>query len=398
MRKGLLSKPAGWVDTMGERMGRLLPKNMKASPSPPASQNSWQESDSRYTPPEASEPIQIKESSQESRFGSRRFKEMDTSGIEEPDTSSLGAFLYNLLSCTQKRAQGGDEKGLGGGDYAMAPVPVGSFIENEHDVLQSPRIQKVTDEEEIDEEEAKNAKGDFYDSDWLLVDEHVKAIIRPQPEQEHEQDHEPEAAPCSPAPFRQPLRSPFLRLPSMSDTSSLLTEDIRSFLHPALPTLAKGRQWVLLYSTEKHGISLLTLYRNSNLMSGPCLLVAGDREGAIFGGLMTAPLLPTPKKKYQGTSESFVFTNVGGEPAVFHSTGMNRYFVLATKDALAFGGGSHFALHVDAELLNGSSGTCETYGSSCLAHSEEFILKNVELWGFEHASNYNHHYTPFKDL
>ncbi|KAB2012151.1 hypothetical protein ES319_D09G069600v1 [Gossypium barbadense] len=35
--------------------------------------------------------------------------------------------------------------------------------------------------------------------------------------------------------------------------------------------------------------------------------------------------------------------------------------------------------------LNGTSGPCETFGNKCLAHNEEFELKNVELWGFKHA-------------
>jgi hypothetical protein len=52
----------------------------------------------------------------------------------------------------------------------------------------------------------------------------------------------------------------------------------------------------------------------------------------------------------QGTSESFVFTNVTGHPYIFRPTGLNRYFVLCTTEALAFGGGGHFALHIDAEL------------------------------------------------
>ncbi|KAH9575691.1 hypothetical protein CY35_01G123800 [Sphagnum magellanicum] len=186
-------------------------------------------------------------------------------------------------------------------------------------------------------------------------------------------------------------------LPAMSDESSLLSETLCGFLHLALPTLAKGRQWVLLYSTQKHGMSLLTLYRRSAMLPGPCLLVAGDRQGAVFGGLMNAPLQPSPKKKYQGTSESFVFTNVTGHPYIFRPTGLNRYFVLCTTEALAFGGGGHFALHIDAELLNGSSGACETYGNCCLAQTEEFILKDVELWGFVHTSRYTPSYALFKE-
>jgi hypothetical protein len=37
-------------------------------------------------------------------------------------------------------------------------------------------------------------------------------------------------------------------------------------------------------------------------------------------------------------------------PVMMSWTGLNRYFVLCTTEALAFGGGGHFALHIDAEL------------------------------------------------
>lgn len=30
-----------------------------------------------------------------------------------------------------------------------------------------------------------------------------------------------------------------------------------------------------------------------------CVQVTGDTKGAVFGGLLSAPLKPTPKKKYQ---------------------------------------------------------------------------------------------------
>jgi hypothetical protein len=41
---------------------------------------------------------------------------------------------------------------------------------------------------------------------------------------------------------------------------------------------------------------------------------------------------------------------VGSETSIASFTGLNRYFVLCTTESLAFGGGGHFALHIDAEL------------------------------------------------
>ncbi|KAG5529458.1 hypothetical protein RHGRI_029998 [Rhododendron griersonianum] len=38
--------------------------------------------------------------------------------------------------------------------------------------------------------------------------------------------------------------------------------------------------------------------------------------------------------------------------------------------------------------LNGSSSASDTYGNSCLACSEDFEVKEIELWGFVYASKY----------
>ncbi|KAI8560770.1 hypothetical protein RHMOL_Rhmol04G0281700 [Rhododendron molle] len=134
-------------------------------------------------------------------------------------------------------------------------------------------------------------------------------------------------------------------------------------------------------STIKHGISLRTLIRRSADLAGPCLLIVGDKQGAVFGGLLECPLKPTPKRKYQGTNQTFVFTTIYGEPRLFRPTGANRYFYLCLNDLLALGGGGNFALCLDGELLTGTSGPCDTFGNLCLAHSQEFELKNVEISG-----------------
>ncbi|CAN1121738.1 Oxidation resistance protein 1 [Linum perenne] len=118
------------------------------------------------------------------------------------------------------------------------------------------------------------------------------------------------------------------------------------------------------------------------------LSVVGDRKGAVFGGLVEAPLRPTTKK-YQGTNTTFVFTNTSGSPVIFRPTGANRYFTLCSTDFLAVGGGGHFALYLDNDLLNGSSAVSETYGNPCLAFSEDFEIKEVELWGFVYGSKYD---------
>nr|KAJ0218799.1 hypothetical protein LSAT_V11C300119680 [Lactuca sativa] len=170
------------------------------------------------------------------------------------------------------------------------------------------------------------------------------------------------------------------KLPKMSEPSQLMTENTRSDLYVALPVLSQGKKWVLLYSTWRHGISLSTLYRRSNLCPWLSLLVVGDRKGAVFGGLVEAPLKPSTKKRYQGSNDTFVFTNTPGRPVIYHPTGVNRYFTLCSTEYFALGGGNHFALYLDSDLLNGSSLASETYGNSCLSHTQEFEVKEIEAW------------------
>ncbi|KAJ4805659.1 Oxidation resistance protein 1 [Rhynchospora pubera] len=173
----------------------------------------------------------------------------------------------------------------------------------------------------------------------------------------------------------------------LSDKSELITLDLFDFFESSLPSTIKGSHWVLLYSTWKHGISLRTLLRRSADLPGPSLLIVGDSKGAIFGGLLDCPLKPTPRRKYQGTSQTFVYTTRYGIPRLFRPTGENRYFYLCLNDALAFGGGGNFALCLDEDLLHGSSGPSETFGNECLAHDTEFELKNLELWGFTYLTS-----------
>ena len=95
-----------------------------------------------------------------------------------------------------------------------------------------------------------------------------------------------------------------LPLPNMSDISELLKEEhIRKVYCPShhhtltpshphtltpsqlcskLPYQAVGHDWVLIYSTCKHGISLRTLYRNmAGYEETPVLLVVRDQNKKV---------------------------------------------------------------------------------------------------------------------
>ncbi|XP_058786973.1 uncharacterized protein LOC131661448 [Vicia villosa] len=189
-------------------------------------------------------------------------------------------------------------------------------------------------------------------------------------------------------PMKESLPVSLDDLPRISEPSVLVSESIRNVLYASLPPLMHGRKWLLLYSTWRNGISLSTLYRRSALWPGLSLLVVGDKKGAVFGSLVETPLRSSNKRKYQGTNSTFVFTNISGHPIIYRPTGVNRYFTLCNTDYIAIGGGGHFALYLDSDLLNGSSSISETFGNPCLANSQDFEVKEVELWGFVQTSRY----------
>ena len=58
----------------------------------------------------------------------------------------------------------------------------------------------------------------------------------------------------------------------------------------------------------------------------------------------------------------------------------NEYFQFSSPDSLAIGGGGHFAIWLDADLMYGHSGICDTFGSPTLSNKDEFAIQRLELW------------------
>ncbi|KAB1210254.1 Oxidation resistance protein 1 [Morella rubra] len=293
--------------------------------------------------------------------------------VDGPDTSSFTAFLYSLLSSSES----GDNSKSDG---------------QNKDIVESGNLESDTAMKESAGKKSLLSRG--RQSIGRVI--YKAARIGGYRNQDHKGDSDIKAdgddAGFAGVEMRHMQNEKesvdLVKVPDISEPSLLLSDKTRNILYASLPALVQGRQWLLLYSTWRHGISLSTLYRRSMLWPGLSLLVVGDRKGAVFGGLVEAPLRPTNKRKYQGTNTTFVFTNKSGHPVIYHPTGVNRYFTLCHTDYLAIGGGGHFALYLDGDLLSGSSSLSDTYGNPCLANSEDFEVKEVELWGFVYASKY----------
>ncbi|CAL9096970.1 unnamed protein product [Musa acuminata var. zebrina] len=321
--------------------------------------------------PISDEPSKPHEEDMETKSIEKEDSQDDSEDPDGPDTSSFTAFLISLLSSSNPSNHPTEELNE---HHAEAGEWTSNSAPNEN----SGRISLLA--------RGKRTFGKAI---------HKAAKIsgfrqNSEPKIDHNIINEPELTGCDSRSVTVTKDSAtHFDLPNMSEPSLLLSENMRAALYFSLPALVKGRNWLLLYSTWRHGISLSTLYRRSALCPGYTLLVVGDTKGAVFGGLVEAPLQPTNQRKYQGTNNNFVFSDLSGNPVIFRTTGTNHYFTLCSSEFLALGGGGHFALYLDGDLLTGSSSSSETFANSCLAHSEDFQVKEVELWGFVYASKYN---------
>jgi len=103
-------------------------------------------------------------------------------------------------------------------------------------------------------------------------------------------------------------------IPEGSLTSHILDEFMIRQIVDILPPRAEGYPWVQIYSSEKHGFSLATLYRKMNEWSeemSPILLVIRDTQGHVFGAVASSALRPS--EHYYGTGDSSLLFRFTGE-------------------------------------------------------------------------------------
>jgi hypothetical protein len=158
-----------------------------------------------------------------------------------------------------------------------------------------------------------------------------------------------------------------------------------AFAVQALPPRYAALTWRLVYATARDGTSLATLLRASAPLRGACLLLIRDAGGAAFGAFTPAPWHPHAPRASFGTGEARVLT-LRPQRCVYPWARTNSVFQTATAASISLGGGSHFAVYLDADLERGSSGACDTFDSPCLASEPEFKIAALELWAFEEAA------------
>ncbi|CAH1774592.1 unnamed protein product [Owenia fusiformis] len=172
-----------------------------------------------------------------------------------------------------------------------------------------------------------------------------------------------------------------LPLPELIGTTTLLDDDKISKLCKHLPPRTEGYPWVQIYSTDHHGFSLNTLYRHMQGYDTPVLIVVKDTGNNIFGAMTSCPLKVS--EHFYGTGESFLYTFTP-EFKVYTWTGDNTYFNKGNLQSLVIGAGDgSFGLWLDGDIYHGRTQHCDTYDNEPLTTQEDFIVKGIEVWGFE---------------
>ncbi|KAJ8322197.1 hypothetical protein KUTeg_000668 [Tegillarca granosa] len=171
-----------------------------------------------------------------------------------------------------------------------------------------------------------------------------------------------------------------LIFPELIGTSKILEEHHIYTINRFMPARTIGYPWTLIYSTEKHGFSLKTMYRDMVGIDSPILLVVKDTMDNVFGAMTSCELKVSDH--FYGTGESFLFTFYP-EFQIFRWTGENNFFMKGNAESLSIGAGQGvFGLWFDGDLYHGRTNRCETYDNDLLTVSEDFVVKGLEAWAF----------------
>ena len=123
-------------------------------------------------------------------------------------------------------------------------------------------------------------------------------------------------------------------------------------IRDAMPRRCSLRDWELLYSTKRHGLSMSTFFRQV-LGRRDSVLVIKDSGGHTFGAFL--PFAWQQSKHFYGTGESFVFRLLPGW-IQYRWSRKDNMFALTNAKGLMIGGGGSPAIWLDGDFNQGTSG------------------------------------------
>jgi hypothetical protein len=94
-------------------------------------------------------------------------------------------------------------------------------------------------------------------------------------------------------------------VPISKDPSDIIDREMRAQIAKYLPPLVKMREWKLLFTIGKDGVSYTTFYENVRDRDNTVLLVK-DSKGKVFGAYCSEAWKKT--MHFYGLGESFIFT------------------------------------------------------------------------------------------
>ncbi|KAL4220410.1 hypothetical protein ACF0H5_020813 [Mactra antiquata] len=175
--------------------------------------------------------------------------------------------------------------------------------------------------------------------------------------------------------------------------SNTLTADSLYALLTWLPTRYAICQPELLYTSEEHGTSLVTLYQRVENYQ-PTVIIIKTTNDEVFGAFCSTYWRERRQKShllsYFGTGETFIFT-LAPEKKKYDWVGLNdenipntaSMFQAGDRSILTIGGGHGEAISLDEMMLHCRSERCDTFNNEPLSQSEDFVCKVVEVYGFQ---------------
>jgi len=154
-------------------------------------------------------------------------------------------------------------------------------------------------------------------------------------------------------------------LPHVSVPSTMIKNEQFETLWEWLPQEYKLSDPTLVYSMNKHGASIKTLYAKTEAYKGySMIIIIKSDKNTIFGAFIDQVFKPDwTGIKYTGSDECFVFSLFPQE-AKFAASKKNSDHLVCAGDYISIGnGGDGPAIYLDEELNNGQTYKCDTYNN-----------------------------------
>lgn len=174
----------------------------------------------------------------------------------------------------------------------------------------------------------------------------------------------------------------FKFVPKLDFKSNIFSEKQLIELHNNIPNINRFKNFKILYSFERDGISFNTFYQKVSDAQQSIIVIEDDMQN-VFGVYVSEEIRNS--QKFYGTGETFLFSFFKSiKIHCFQSTMENEFFIYTDDEIIAFGcEDKYFSLSIRNDFLKGSSRKTKTFNNPCLSYNENFFIKKFEVWTLE---------------